>query len=594
VAFVLVIALSPVVELVSIAICVNVVKLYWYSIGAIFMLLYVHIYAASDERIIESLEKWRLQNGFEYWQEPNIISLYDRDTWDKPKLLFYLFWRFYTRQRWQLRNSFFVEEWLFFDYKDEDFLISRNDVAYIWRSDPVSGAAEDDYEFFDLWYILRKHYLFTERWELKVRKPYLEYVIDFCQSWETWGKACQDVDETEYGENRLHLIHLDYANIVDEESTFKNLSKIGKRLRKRKQEEDLPIEDLVDFNTINYEELEVCQITGEFIPKKIPEIYQWEKTEENKSELDIHQDIYEKVFDSIENEVYKKVDPTHEDTIYKLKQEVNEKYIKNAPIQTSFHYKCFNPFDEREDMREDLLHDEDEVLTKLEEFDKIKELKISNLTVNGLTRDIIEGENEWWSYENMIYKMRYVNFKQNTNYGWVNNPFNKEIGRRWDMDPEASLAILTTIGQHGYGLLSWEQWVMLDHIDSLLGEVIHAPMNIVLIFIQTIGESIVDDFWYYYFTIRKYHHLWIFTWWWMWFWEEDLQCWKSPWEVKEEEPILPQKELDIILGVYDNHDHYINRLLAIEEGLRDEEYPKKVWPWGKNWWNLYTNMDIFL
>lgn len=62
------------------------------------------------------------------------------------------------------------------------------------------------------------------------------------------------------------------------------------------------------------------------------------------------------------------------------------------------------------------------------------------------------------------------------------------------MDPDASLAILTTIGQHGYGLLNWEQWVMLDHIDSLLGEVIHPPMNIVLIFIQTIGESIVDDF----------------------------------------------------------------------------------------------------
>ena len=594
VAFVLVIALSPVVELVSIAICVNVVKLYWYSMGAIFMLLYVHIYTSSDERVVESLERWRLQNVFEYWQEPNIISVYDRDTWDKPKLLFYFFWRFYTRQRWQLRNSLLVEEWLFFDYKDEDFLISRNDVAYIWRSDPVSGAAEYDYEFFDLWYILRKNYLFRERWELKVRKPYLEYVVDFCQSWEMWGKPCQEVDETEYGENRLHLVHLDYANIEDEESTFKSLSAIGKRLRRTKKEE-LTIEDLIMLKTENYEELEICQITGEFLPNKIPEVL-LQKPEEELSELSMYQNIYKEVYNKIEGEVFKKVDLTHEEIIYNLKQEVNEKYITNAPIQVSFHYKCFNPFDEREcmDMREDLLHDEDEVLTKLEEFDKVEELKINNLTVNGLTRDILESQNEWWSYENMIFKMKYPSFNQNTNYGWINNPFNGEIGRRWDMDPDASLAILTTIGQHGYGLLNWEQWVMLDHIDSLLGEVIHAPMNIVLIFIQTIGESIVDDFWYYYFTIRKYHHLWIFTWWWMWFWEEDLKCWKSPWEVKEEEPLLPQKQLDIIFGIYDNHQHYINRLLAIEEGLRDEEYPKKVWPWGKNWWDLYVNVDIFL
>lgn len=69
------------------------------------------------------------------------------------------------------------------------------------------------------------------------------------------------------------------------------------------------------------------------------------------------------------------------------------------------------------DTPEDLLHDEDEVLTKLEEFDKVEELKINNLTVNGLTRDIIESQNEWWSYENMIYKMKYPCFNQNTNYG---------------------------------------------------------------------------------------------------------------------------------------------------------------------------------
>jgi hypothetical protein len=173
----------------------------------------------------------------------------------------------------------------------------------------------------------------------------------------------------------------------------------------------------VIFKTVNYKELEICPTTGEFLANRVPETHQQEKPEEILSELNINQNIYKKVYDSIESEVYKKVDPTHEDIIYKLRQEVNEKYITNPPIQASFHYKCFNPFDEREDMREDFLHDEDEVLTKLEEFDKIKELKISNLTVNGLTRDIIESKSEWWSYENMIYKMKYPSFNQNTNYG---------------------------------------------------------------------------------------------------------------------------------------------------------------------------------
>tara|TARA_B110000091_G_scaffold214389_1_gene267491 strand:+ start:27543 stop:27995 length:453 start_codon:yes stop_codon:yes gene_type:complete len=149
------------------------------------------------------------------------------------------------------------------------------------------------------------------------------------------------------------------------------------------------------LKTENYEELEICQITGEFLPNKIPEVL-LQKPEEELSELSMYQNIYKEVYNKIEGEVFKKVDLTHEEIIYNLKQEVNEKYITNAPIQVSFHYKCFNPFDEREcmDMREDLLHDEDEVLTKLEEFDKVEELKINNLTVNGLTRDILESQNE--------------------------------------------------------------------------------------------------------------------------------------------------------------------------------------------------------
>lgn len=231
--------------------------IYWWGTGVFFILVYIFLYKADDERPIQAIKKWRIQNCWEYFEEPYFISSYNRKYWIKfKKLVIDLVGRFYVKQRWELRPMRPVEQQMYFTQSHEDFIIRRHrENEYVWRTQPLDGPTYAEYDFKDFWevkdYFVEDNPAFNwgwrQRWDwlkewkgewtivqiwyvlekrFKIVTPQAgpnfnccdNYSKDYEKYWRPFGDG---VRENEYKETRIDLAHLDYTDIVDEDSTFK-------------------------------------------------------------------------------------------------------------------------------------------------------------------------------------------------------------------------------------------------------------------------------------------------------------------------------------------------------------------------------------
>jgi len=302
--FILKIAFSPVIEATSTAGYTTIAYLYKWLVWFLFALLYIITYKVDDERIEEALEKWRIQNCWEYFEEPYFFSIYDRETWDIRKKLRGFKWRFYMKQRWELRSGFFLDQKMYWTRMDEDFLIRRfYENEYVWRTDPVSGPhkceygfknilkADEQFEDWNPWFNAQWNhkYEWPIKWEKKPVPPQWDFCMDHSLALEACGRPCIDLEENEYGETPSELSHLKYINTTDEEISFNDFegfkmlekgwvwdkedkeffmtykAELWKKYNKIIIPSDESIRSLTEIDNIDYNEVDVCQVSGEFL-----------------------------------------------------------------------------------------------------------------------------------------------------------------------------------------------------------------------------------------------------------------------------------------------------------------------------------------
>tara|TARA_B110000503_G_C7158007_1_gene418230 strand:+ start:1900 stop:2337 length:438 start_codon:yes stop_codon:yes gene_type:complete len=112
--------------------------------------------------------------------------------------------------------------------------------------------------------------------------------MDHSLALEAWGRPCIDLEENEYGETPSELSHLKYISTIDEETSFNDFAGFKllekgwvwdkedkeffmtyKATLRPKYNKIIPsdesIRSLTEIDNIDYNEVDVCQVSGEFI-----------------------------------------------------------------------------------------------------------------------------------------------------------------------------------------------------------------------------------------------------------------------------------------------------------------------------------------